>query len=186
MLFKSFKDIIKTLADEELDQDEKTERVKDLLMLDEETEYLSKAIDIQDELTIANSVLTQQKEVLEKMLSFYPKEATSTTMDQRSSQLTSDNYYRDERSSRSQGAEQKEDVSKLKEKQVHWVDQSENALQGNENNNPDASTKTSATSSNQIAFENHTLMIENIGIVNKNIMVVKDMTKHAEHVTAEV
>lgn len=160
--------------------------MKELLLLDEETEYLYKAMDIQDELTIVNSVLTQQKEVLQRMLSFYPKKDTSTTTDQRNSQLTLDNWYHDGKSSKSQGAEQKVDVSKLKEKQVHWVDQSENELQGNEKNNPDTSTRTASSVANQITFENRALMIENIGIVNKNIMVVKDMTKHAEHVTAEV
>lgn len=160
--------------------------MKELLLLDEETEYLYKAMDIQDELTIVNSVLTQQKEVLQRMLSFYPKKDTSTTTDQRNSQLALDNWYHDGKSSKSQGAEQKVDVSKLKEKQVHWVDQSENELQGNEKNNPDTSTRTASSVANQITFENRALMIENIGIVNKNIMVVKDMTKHAEHVTAEV
>jgi hypothetical protein len=152
--------------------------MKKLLLLDEESEYVSKALDIQDELTIVNSVLTQQKEVLEKMLSFYSKEDASVSSDQRDSRRDPDNWRDKGKSPESQ--------LHLKEKQVHWVDQSVNELQGNEKTNPEYGAKIASTTPNQIFLESRALMTENISIVNKNIIVVEDMIKHAEHVTAEV
>jgi hypothetical protein len=48
-----------------------------LLLLNEETEYMIEIMDIQDELGIVKSVLTQQQEVLDQMFSFYTKEDVS-------------------------------------------------------------------------------------------------------------
>ncbi|PCG95219.1 Hypothetical protein PENO1_074590 [Penicillium occitanis (nom. inval.)] len=76
-LFKTFRGIIKKLSDPEIDQAERIKQMNRLLLLNEETEYMIEIMDIQDELGIVKSVLTQQQEVLDQMFSFYTKEDVS-------------------------------------------------------------------------------------------------------------
>lgn len=133
------------MSKSELDQAERIDHINKLLLLKEETEYIIEIMDIQDELGIVNSVLGQQMDVLERMLSFYPKEAISSRPPHGSHQ-ESDRVFHE----------------------IHHIERESKDIK------------------EKFYLRDHDLMIENIGIVDKNITIVQDIIKHAEHVRIEV
>ncbi len=74
-LFKAFRHTTKDLNDSNLDPKERKKAIDALFSLGQETELLVEILDIQDELTIVKNVLTQQQDVLSKLLNLYPKKA---------------------------------------------------------------------------------------------------------------
>lgn len=74
-LFKNFRRTTKKLHIGTLDPAERKKEIEFLFSLDDETELLVEIMDIQDELTIVKTILSQQLDVLEKFLRLYPKKA---------------------------------------------------------------------------------------------------------------
>lgn len=72
-LFEGFDRIAGILHPEELDEEERNEKINALFGVKEDTALLVEIMDIQDELNIIMTVLTQQKEVLDQLAKLYPK-----------------------------------------------------------------------------------------------------------------
>ncbi|KAK0614626.1 hypothetical protein B0T14DRAFT_436163 [Immersiella caudata] len=72
-LFDNFRRTTKRLHVGKLDPVERKKEIEFLFSLDDETELLVEIMDIQDELTIVKTILTQQQVVLERLLRLYPK-----------------------------------------------------------------------------------------------------------------
>ncbi|KAK4443566.1 hypothetical protein QBC34DRAFT_416950 [Podospora aff. communis PSN243] len=80
-LFDNFRRTTKRLHVGKLDPVERKKEIEFLFSLDDETELLVEIMDIQDELTIVKTILTQQQVVLERLLRLYPKKADDDDAD---------------------------------------------------------------------------------------------------------
>jgi hypothetical protein len=86
-LFNKFRRTTKKLQLVTLDPAERKKEIEHLFSLDEETELLVEILDIQDELTIVKNVLSQQQDVLSKLLRLYPKKVEEDADEKNESRL---------------------------------------------------------------------------------------------------
>ncbi len=73
--FDSFRRTTKKLNVGALDAAARKKEIEVLFGLDDETELMVEIMDIQDELTIVKTILSQQQDVLKKLMRLYPKKA---------------------------------------------------------------------------------------------------------------
>ncbi len=74
-LFNDFRRTTKKLHVGTLDPEARKKEIEFLFSLDDETEYMVEIMDIQDELTIVKTILSQQQDVLKNLMRLYPKKA---------------------------------------------------------------------------------------------------------------
>ncbi len=74
-LFNKFRRTTKKLHADTLEPTERKKKIEFLFRLDKETELMVEVMDIQDELTIVKTILSQQQDVLKKLMRLYPKKA---------------------------------------------------------------------------------------------------------------
>ena len=67
-LLKNFRKITRILNKVDIDPADRSKKIEELFRLTEETKLLTEIMDIQDELNIVRSILTQQKDVLDKLV----------------------------------------------------------------------------------------------------------------------
>ncbi|KAK4655420.1 hypothetical protein QC762_302370 [Podospora pseudocomata] len=81
LLFDEFRRITTRLEKGNLSPKKKKKEIESLLRLDEETKLLIEIMDIQDELTIIKTILSQQETVLQSLLLLYPKKGRDDESD---------------------------------------------------------------------------------------------------------
>ncbi len=86
-LFNNFRRTTKKLHLHTLDPEEWKREIECLFSLDDETELLVEILDIQDALTIVKNILSEQQDVLLKLLRLYPKNADEDADDEDKARL---------------------------------------------------------------------------------------------------
>lgn len=174
-LFRVFKRIAGILNPEKIDADQRTEKMNELFSLQEETALLVEIMDIQDELNIILSVLTQQKDALDMLLRLYPKRKNDEDDPLSKSTGKANNSGSNTATIHTREGEGEGPEAKGKAKSVSKEDKS-------------AGKKKQGTPHPMMIkiLKNHALLQEVIDMVVGNISAVMNMLRHAGRVQEEV
>ncbi|KAI8631754.1 hypothetical protein F5Y19DRAFT_424716 [Xylariaceae sp. FL1651] len=157
-LFKEFKSTTQALASKKLSSKQQAEKIDNFFELDKETELLESILDIQDELNIIHTLLSQQREVLAKLCKLHGDDNDSKQL-------------RD-----------------TKQKHVHWpdVESTQRQRAGDDAQGAVKEQRQSSNgASNPWLFLSSVNKVP-IDVVDNNISIVKDMLRYAGGVKDEL
>lgn len=145
-------------------------------------------MDIKDELTSVKLVLTQQEEVLKKLLRFYPKQeedekdASVNALLKLIEKLKTQAHEQDG----PQVEEMRPEKQILEEKHVHWDDTAKPRSEEEVAFSREEDDQTPSMAASKGLLTNRELAIDNMDIVKSNIRIVTGMIDQAENVKNEV